>query len=153
MRRKTAFRLLIIPALVFPIVGIFFMLWAWSSFDASDVRGDSIKFSFLAPDYLKSVKIIEKCSEPLFRWKGRDGEGSPFSSIRYGSFASPNQLAKYYTLELKKNGCKVAKLHTISHNDRAIDFICTNNQFHEIQIQFHEKNDCADVAIFFTEKD
>lgn len=137
------------------IGGIFgyalFFVIAWSTFEVSGIERNSLTFYFAAPNHLNSVELIGECKKPEYQWKGRDGEGVPFSSIEFGSTSSIAQISDFYETVFSKQICKSANPKTASNSKLLLDFNCKNESFVSVKVFIDTKVGCKNVTIDFVE--
>lgn len=150
---KSSSRVKSIPILVFTLFGIVAVMISILAqfFEATDVQRWSLAYYIGVPDYIKSVAIVEECREPKFRWRGRDGESKPFTSMTYGSMHSAPDLLRLYTSEFEKQSC-IAENGVSAETDIAhMSLHCSNENFVSIDIAVEKVEGCKRVTIDFFE--
>lgn len=120
-------------------------------FEANNVNRGSLLYYIGTSKYIKSASIISECKKPKFRWKGRDGENSPYTSVTYGSTHSSIDLLQIYRVEFEKQSCRNESKVGIATNNNHLKFICNNEYFVATEITIEDVDGCKDVAIDFFE--
>ncbi|SFD89178.1 hypothetical protein [Paracidovorax konjaci] len=148
----------IVKVLVLVSVGVvgtaaLLFIGAWATFDISDVGRGSMTYRLAAPRSLKSVETIGECRPPMARWKGRDGEGVPFSSLTYGSSASTLDILRFYEAAFAKQACEVETSASGSGAAPLLGMLCRNPEFASVQVFVDKEGACRDVTVGFTEND
>lgn len=130
-----------------------FLIIALSTFEAANVERNSIKFFFGAPDYIHSINLIEECRSPKYQWKGRDGEGSGFSSIDYGSTASTDAIFNFHKKEFEKKICHTEAITTTPTSKVLLRLICRNPAFASANVFIAKEGTCKNITIDIIEND
>lgn len=123
---------------------------AWALFEASDVRRGSISYFFGVPTSIKQLPIVGECTPPLYRWRGRDGESSPFIEVAYSSRASADDIVKAYDTALKSAACKLTGTEATGTGTTAT-FECRGPDILSTSLRVGSESPCASVELGFIE--
>lgn len=121
-------------------------LGAWALFEASDVRRGSISYFFGVPTSVRRLPIIQECTAPLYRWRGRDGESSPFIEVSYSSRASAHDIVKTYDSALKRAACNLTLTESRGGQTLAT-FECGGSEFVSTSVRVGSESPCASVEL------
>jgi hypothetical protein len=116
-------------------------------FEARDVGRGSLLYRLGAPGYLQSVRTMEECREPIYRWKGRDGESNPYTSLSYGSRKPQQELLQAYREAFEKQSCTARPVIRGGH----LGFDCAHADFVSVDVSVSGADQCQDITIDFVE--
>lgn len=119
---------------------------AWALFEASDVRRGSISYFLGIPTSVRQLPIIQECTAPVYRWRGRDGESSPFIEVSYSSRARADEIVKAYDTALKRAACKLT-LTEASGTQTLATFECGGSEFVSSSVRLGSQSPCASVDL------
>jgi hypothetical protein len=145
----------VIRLVLLGLVAAFLLFWgfAWSTFEVGGVGRYSIFFRLGAPEHLRAVELVGECRSPEYYWKGRDGEGVPFSFVIYGSSAPVADLFGYYGARFKKQSC----IHEITPQalgaEQMLDMKCSNEDFRNVQVSVENKGICKEIRVGFVDEE
>ncbi|MDA8444231.1 hypothetical protein [Paracidovorax valerianellae] len=132
---------------------LLFLVFAWSTFDVSEVGRNSMTYRLAAPEHLQDVEIIGECSSPKYRWKGRDGTAAPFSSLNYGSSAPATDIFKRYRQKFLTQSCTPETLTPAPDSEHMLSMTCTNKDFLEAKVFVAKQGECKTVTVDFLDND
>lgn len=143
-------------ALVFVATGavgavVLFFALAWATFDVSDVRRGSLTYRIAAPASLKSVELVGECRAATARWKGRDGEGAPFSVVSYGSSLPSEDILDFYRATFTKQRCQPDLTINASESRNLLAMACNHPDFVSVKVVVGATGACKDVDVEFIE--
>jgi hypothetical protein len=131
------------------VVGVIYA-GAWTLFEASDVRRGSISYLFGLPASVKRLPIVQECTPPLYRWRGRDGESAPFIEMSYSTHAGASDLVKAYGAALNPVTCKLMRTE-VEGRRTVVQFECSGAEFLSASLRVAEESPCASVELGFIE--
>jgi hypothetical protein len=123
---------------------------SWALFEASDVRRGSIPYFLGVPSSIRQLPIVRECTPPLYRWRGRDGESSPFVEVSYSSRAGADEILKAYDAALKPAACKLTLTEARGAQTTAT-FECGGSEFLSTSVRVGSESPCASVELGFIE--
>jgi len=123
---------------------------AWALFEAHNVRRGSISYFFGVPASIKQLPIVHECTAPVYRWRGRDGESSPFIEVAYSSSASADDIVKAYGIALKPAACKLARTESMGSQTLA-EFECGGPDILSTSLRVGSESPCVSVELGFIE--
>lgn len=127
------------------------LFMAGALFESSGVDRGSFVYRLGAPEYLRSVEILDECQKPRYRWKGRDGESSPYSSVTYGSLKSSADLVQSYRSAFDKKSCKVKDEIQSVGNKNHLALVCAQQDFLSVDLFITDAGGCKEVTLDFLE--
>lgn len=123
---------------------------AWALFEADGVRRGSVSYLLGVPASIKRVPIVQECTAPVYRWRGRDGESAPFIEVAYATHASPSEVMKEYGTGLNPANCKLVRT-AAEESGIASQFECGGDEFVTARLLIAEGQPCATVELGFIE--
>ncbi|WCM88732.1 hypothetical protein [Acidovorax sp. NCPPB 3576] len=152
-RASRAIKIMAAIAGGFLLCGAAALFMAGALFESSGVDRGSLVYRLGAPGHLRSVEILDECEKPKYRWKGRDGESHPYSSVTYGSLKSAAELFRSYQSTFDKQSCEMKDGIQSSGNKKHLMLVCAQQDFVSIDIFIADAGTCKEVTLDFLEND
>lgn len=119
---------------------------AWALFEASDVARGTVSYFLGVPASIKRLPIVQECSAPRYRWRGRDGESPPFVSVAYSSRGGAAEILQAYDSTLKQAACTLAKTEVNGPRTLA-EFQCRGPDILSTSLWIGSESPCASVEL------
>lgn len=128
--------------------GVAVVLYRFHLFEAENVQRGSIAYYLGLPSSVRSIPIKEECQIPVYRWRGRNGESSPYISANYGSNSSSQSIIDFYKTALANLSCApIASLPKSFVDKRLVQFNCLGPDILLIDVWVANEPSCRSVTL------
>lgn len=149
MKRASKKWLAVSVAVVLVLAGAAYAgTWAW--FEGNDVSRGTLSYFLGVPTSVKRLPIVDECSAPKYRWRGRDGESPPFVSVDYSSRSGAEEILRAYRTSLKQAACTSVKTE-VSGPRTLTEFQCQNPDILSASLWIGSESPCASVELNIVE--
>ena len=133
---------------VMVLVGIATILYGFHLFEAENVKRGSIDYYFGIPASVRAIPLVEECQPPLYRWRGRDGESSPYISTTYSSRSSSQNISDFYKTALTKFSCSPETAPPVSSTENSlVQFNCRGPDILSVSVLIGNEPSCRSVTL------
>ncbi|MBI1906523.1 MAG: hypothetical protein HYS20_09860 [Rhodocyclales bacterium] len=124
------------------------VLFGFHLFEAENVQRGSIAYYLGLPPSVRSIPLTEECQAPVYRWRGRDGESSPYISTTYSSRSTAQYILAFYKTALAKLSCSPETTTSASFTDKGlIQFNCRRPDILSISVWVGGESPCRTVTL------
>lgn len=133
--------------LIVPVV-VTVVLWGFNLFEAENVQRGSIAYYLGLPSSVRSIPLTEECQAPVYRWRGRNGESSPYISATYSSRNTSQSIFAFYKTALARLSCSPEITSSASSADKSlIQFNCRGPDVLSINVWVGNESSCRTVTL------
>ena len=117
-------------------------------FEAENVKRGSIAYYLGLPAPIRSIPLVDECQVPVYRWRGRDGESSPFISVTYSSRSSLQNISDFYKSALTQLSCSPETSPPASSTERnLVQFNCRGPYVLSVNVWAGNEASCRSVTL------
>ncbi len=117
-------------------------------FEAENVKRGSIAYYLGLPAQIRSIPLVEECQAPVYRWRGRDGESSPFISTTYRSRSSVQSISDFYKSALTQLSCSPEAAPPASSTEKSlVQFNCRGPDVLSVNVWVGNEASCRSVTL------
>lgn len=130
------------------LAGIAVVLYGFHLFEAENVQRGSLAYYLGLPASVRSIPLVEECQAPVYRWRGRDGESSPYISATYRSRSSSQNISDFYKTALTKFSCSPETAPSASSADKSlVQFNCKGPDMLSVNVWVGNEPSCRSVTL------
>lgn len=130
------------------LAGIAAVLYGFHLFEAENVERGSLAYYIGLPGSVRSIPLAEECQAPVYRWRGRDGESSPYISVTYSSRSPSQNIADLYKTALTKLSCSPEAAPPASSADKSLlQFQCRGPDILSVNVWVGNEPSCRSVTL------
>lgn len=134
---------------VIVLAGVAAALYAgFHLYEAENVKRGSIAYYLGLPAPVRSIPLVEECQAPVYRWRGRDGESSPYISATYGSRSSTQNISDFYKSALTTLSCSPESATPTSSTEKTlVQFHCPGPDVLSVNVWVGNEPSCRSVTL------